>query len=70
MLSFVFPLIFLIIEDAEEKESSKTEKHEIEESEPRQRPRSMIEPYEPSVLMRDFDRGFENFRWNFETLLW
>ncbi len=53
-----------------EKRQGKQEKGEIKSSRPSRRPPSMIEPFERSEFMRDVDRVFEDFRRNFEDLIW
>ncbi len=55
---------------SEKKELAKKEEAEPTPPRPRRRPSSMIEPYQPSEMMHNFDRIFDQFRREFESLLW
>ena len=57
-------------EKPDEKAAGEAEKKEPVRARPKQRPPSMIEPYRPSAVWRDFDRVFESFRRDFEDILW
>jgi HSP20 family protein len=46
------------------------EKKEIAPARPKRRPPSMLESNRAPMVWRDFDRIFENFRRDFDKLLW
>jgi HSP20 family molecular chaperone IbpA len=52
------------------KTEAASEKKEVAPAKPRRRPSSMLEPYRASDLWKEFDRAFERFRRDFESILW
>jgi HSP20 family protein len=57
-------------EKKREKTGKAIEKKEVVPAKPRKRPASTLELAKPANLMLDFDRAFNRFRRDFESILW
>ena len=59
-----------LAEKKQKKPEAAPEKKAIAPAKAKKRPPSMIEPYKSPDLWMDFDRAFERFRRDFESILW
>jgi HSP20 family protein len=60
----------ILAEKKQKKPVAKVEKKPIVSAKPQRRSPSMIEPYKPADVWMEFDRVFERFRRDFESILW